>query len=307
MDDAVAQAVGLSKRFGRQVAVSNVDLVVPAGEFLALTGPNGAGKTTLLKLLLNLLRPDGGHSSILGCDSGSLSPTVLAQVGYVSEAQRWRRSLSVAAVLRYLRRLLASWDDELEQRLLGEFGLDPARRVGTLSRGEAAKLRMLGAIAYRPKLLIVDELFSGLDALTRDQLTESMIELTRQSGWTVLLTSHEMTELETLVDRVAFLNNGSLLLNERIDTLLARHRRVSVRSERNAIDVSHLPVDWRLDAHAGAHTEFLVSAYTSDATERKFAELFGSEAHIGVRALSLRDIFIEYAKQSESVRREEAA
>lgn len=199
----------LAKNYGKLGALHGLNLSMPEGSVFALVGASGAGKTTTLKILLNMLTPSRGRACVLGVDSRALRPCVLAQVGYVSENQILPQRLQVAQFFDYLRPCYRTWDLAYEQRLRTQLRLPPTRRVGELSHGMRLKLALACALAYRPRLLVLDEPFSGLDALTRDEMIRQFLHEPRDMS--ILVSSHELDEVERLATHVAFLDEGRLL------------------------------------------------------------------------------------------------
>jgi ABC-type multidrug transport system ATPase subunit len=170
----------LSKKYKNHGALRDLSLHVPEGSAFVVVGPNGAGKTTMIKILMNLLEATSGTAEIFGVDSRSLTPKELAQIGYVSENQELPGRLTVAEYLNYLRPFYSRWDKYLEAEILRQFRLPGDRRINELSHGMRVKLALTCALPYRPKLLVLDEPFSGLDPLVRDEfLTMSGNELQR--------------------------------------------------------------------------------------------------------------------------------
>jgi len=175
----VTQAIetfDLARHFGTTEAVNGLDLVVPQGSVFALIGPNGAGKTTTLKMLMNLVRPSSGRADVLGVDSERLGPREFQRIGYVSENQD-----------------LPDW---MTPRELCGFDLDMRQPIRRLSRGTRMKAALLASLAFRPELVVLDEPFSGLDPLVRDELTRGLLEASGPREWTVLLSSHDIEEVE---------------------------------------------------------------------------------------------------------------
>jgi ABC-type branched-subunit amino acid transport system ATPase component len=172
----------LTRRFGRTVALSDVTLAVPEGSICAVLGPNGAGKTTLLETLLNLLEPSAGSAQVLGCDSRRLGPAQFAQIGYVSENQRVDDRLRIGELLDVVRDLYPTWDRTLEAKLLRTFELPVDRRFKALSRGMRIRALFVVALAFRPKLLVLDEPFSGLDPVDARRSGDNG-DRPRAGGW----------------------------------------------------------------------------------------------------------------------------
>ena len=216
----------VAKRFGRFEAIDDLNLAVPEGSVFALIGPNGTGKTTTIRMLMNILHPDRGDITVLGTPSRNLGPGDFQRIGYVSESQRLPGGLTLEQYFAYLRSLYPAWDRGLEKELCAQFELPPSRRIRHLSHGMRLKTLLVGALAFRPKLLVLDEPLSGLDTLVRDEVVNGLLQ---QAGdTTILISSHELTEIESFTTHVAFMLNGRLFLQEAIEALQTRFRAVSV-------------------------------------------------------------------------------
>jgi ABC-2 type transport system ATP-binding protein len=226
-DEAVPAAIetlDLARRFRGIDAVSGLNLEVHAGSIFALVGPNGAGKTTTLKLLMNLLRPTRGRASVLGTDTRRLGPSELARIGYVSENQQLPDWMTPAQLLAYVRPFYPTWDDSLCRKLQTDMAIDLRKPLRVLSRGTRMKAALLASLAYRPELIILDEPFTGLDPLVRDELIRALLELTGEYRWTTLISSHDIDEVERLADTIAFIDNGRILFTESVQALINEHR-----------------------------------------------------------------------------------
>jgi ABC-2 type transport system ATP-binding protein len=290
MTHAIA-TTGLGKRFGRTRAVDDLTLAVPEGAIFALLGPNGAGKTTALRTIVNVHPPTAGSARVLGVDSRRLGPAELSRIGYVSEGQSLPDWMRVRRLLAFCRTLYPTWNDDFAARLLRQFDLPLDARVRQLSRGMRMKASLLISIAYRPRLLVLDEPFSGLDPLVRDELVCGVLELASQEGWTVLVSSHDVDEVERLADWVGVLNAGRLALAEPMATLQARFRRVYA-TVTGAGPADAAP-SWLDVERAGRQLSFVESAW-DDGSEGRLRERFGDAVEIA--PLSLREIFVALAK-----------
>ena len=164
----VLRTSDLSKHFRGTPVLSRLNLTVPAGSVYALVGPNGAGKTTCIQILMNLLRATSGRADVLGQDSRHLGPRAFAQIGYVSENQELPEWMTLEYFLAYLKPFYPTWDDARAAELLRQFDLPPARKLKDLSRGMKMKAALASSLAYRPPLIVLDEPFTGLDPLVRD-------------------------------------------------------------------------------------------------------------------------------------------
>ena len=184
----------LSKRFGRTPVLDRLTLEVTEGSVYALVGPNGAGKTTTIKILMNIIEPTAGRAEVLGADSRRLLPQHFAQIGYVSENQEMPDWMTVEYFLKYLMPFYPSWDEGRARGLLDQFSLPPSRKLRDLSRGMRMKAALVSSLAYRPRLLVLDEPFTGLDPLVRDELIEGLVESAEQT--TILISSHDLAEMD---------------------------------------------------------------------------------------------------------------
>jgi ABC-2 type transport system ATP-binding protein len=289
MTDVIA-AEALSAGYGSVEALSDLDLRVQSGRILAVLGPNGAGKTTTIKVIMNLLRPRRGRVRVLGVESTRLGPHILRRIGYVSADQRLPNEMSVRQLERYCRALYPTWDEGFATELRLQLGLDPSARLKHLSRGMRVKAALLVSLAYRPELLILDEPFAGLDPGARADLVRGVLAIAEQERWTVVLTSHEMEDVQQLADDIAFLDRGRLRLVEPSVTLLGRFRRIEVRLPNADAFPAATPPSWQHIEVAGRAARFIDSAY-EDATISRMRRLIpGAELHAA--PMSLRDIFL---------------
>lgn len=286
----------LTRRFRSTEAVHDLTMAVPTGSVFALLGSNGAGKTTTLKMLVNLLLPSAGTARVLGADSRRLGERELAQIGYVSEGQKPPEWMKVGQFLDYCRPFYPTWDQELERTLLTRFDLPADRKLQQLSRGMLMKAALLVSLAYRPRLLVLDEPFSGLDPVVRDDLTAGLLETVRQGETTVLVSSHDIEEVERLADHIALLEAGRLRLVETTEALLARFRRVEV--EMPAMPPGRLPESWLGWRQEGGRAVFVESAFQAARTERDCRERF-PEATVRAHPMTLREIFIALARSGQ--------
>ncbi len=183
----VLKTIELAKRFRGNTVLDGLNLTVPEGSLYGLVGPNGAGKTTTIKILMNIIQATGGRAEALGTDSRKLGPKEFAQIGYVSENQEMPEWMTVAYFLAYLRPFYPTWDEIREKELLRQFELPLDRKLKHLSRGMRMKAALASSLAYRPKLIVLDEPFTGLDPLVRDEFIQGLLE--NAEGTTMLISS----------------------------------------------------------------------------------------------------------------------
>jgi ABC-2 type transport system ATP-binding protein len=201
---------GLSKRFGGVQALEGLDLEVARGEVFGYLGPNGAGKTTTIRLLLGMLRPTLGRAEVFGLDAQKDTVAAHRRLAYVGgETSLWP-SLNGAETLHLLGRVQGRTDRAYQEELIGRFAFDPSRKVRGYSKGNRQKLALIAGLASRADLLLLDEPTSGLDPLMEREFRRCVTEA-RAAGQTVFLSSHILSEVEALCDRVAILRSGRLV------------------------------------------------------------------------------------------------
>jgi ABC-2 type transport system ATP-binding protein len=201
---------GLTKHYGDIVALEHLDLSVAQGEVLGFLGPNGAGKTTTIRLLLGLIRPTSGRGEIFGLDCERQLVEAHRRLAFVAgEANLWP-SLTGAETLQLLGRVQGQVDVAYRDELIDRFDFDPTKKVRAYSKGNRQKIILIAALMARPELLLLDEPTTGLDPLMEQAFRRSIREA-RERGQTVFLSSHIMSEVEALCDRVAILKEGKLV------------------------------------------------------------------------------------------------
>ena len=217
-------AHGLSKRFGRKVALDAVDLAVPAGSVTALVGPNGAGKTTLIRVCMAFERPNSGGVEVDGVDPWKHRSEALRRVGYVPQTPAVYRGLSVEDHLSMARSLHSGFDASYARRRLEQLGIPLDQRADTLSGGQAAQLGLAVALGTRAKVLLLDEPLANLDPLARREFIQVLLDAVRSDGSTALLSSHIVTDVEDACDRLVILGGGKIRLDCPLEEARQTHR-----------------------------------------------------------------------------------
>jgi ABC-2 type transport system ATP-binding protein len=292
------QVEALTRKFGRTLALDNVDLAVPEGAIYALVGANGAGKTTMIKLMMNILRPTSGRARVLNVDSHDLAGKLFTRIGYVSENQELPEWMTVGGMLDYLRPFYPQWDRGLEEQLVRQFDLPLKRKLKHLSRGMKMKAAFAGSLAYRPAMIVLDEPFSGLDPLVRDELIEGLLD--RAPETTIFLSSHDLAEIESFSSHVGYLENGRLLFSDEMSVLSDRFREVTVTLNGSASLPQAPPAVWLQPEVADSVVRFVHSDCQGDATARELAARFPKARDISMTPMSLRAIFLAVAKSGRS-------
>jgi ABC-2 type transport system ATP-binding protein len=296
---AVIEVSNVTYRYGGTIALRDFSLAVPQGALYALLGPNGSGKTTLMQLLMGLRRVQSGRVSMLGVESPALTMRDRASIGYIAEGQPLPGWMRLEQLEAYLAPLYPTWDQALARDLRERFDLDPHRKIKTLSRGEHMKAALLCALASRPRLLLMDEPFTGMDALVKDELVQGLLESAGSEGWSVLICSHDLEELEMLADWVGFISNGEMLLSEPMESLRERFQRVEILLEgENTSSAGIVPVEWLNVAQLGPRLSFISSQSGADALERELRARYPTARRVDVSRATLREIFVALAKRT---------
>ena len=301
----IVETRDLCKSWGRVEVLKHVDLQVPEGSAFALVGTNGAGKTTTLRTLVNILQPDSGRATVLGADSRALAARDFMRIGYVSENQELPERLSIAQYFDYLRALYPNWDRGLENLLRRRMELPPDRKLGKLSHGMRMKTVLVAGLAFRPKLLILDEPLSGMDTLTRDEVVDGLLEQAAET--TILISSHELAEIENFTSHIAFMDKGSLYFQESIESLRGRFREVRVTLSSRRELPADCPRSW-LSPQLGGHSlSFIDSQFAGhEGLSQALAGHFGA-VQLEAEPMTLREISKVLIRNARSARRESTA
>ena len=211
----------LTKRYGKDRGAEDITFNVYAGEVFGFLGPNGAGKSTVMRTMLGLIEATSGSSYILGRDSLNHNSALMADIGYLPGALALYKNLTGREYLKYIARLRkVNCDSEVES-LAGRLKLDLDKHIHDLSKGDRQKVGVIQAFMHQPKVLILDEPTSGLDPLIQREF-EAILDEVKERGAAVLLSSHVLSEVEHLADRIAVISEGRIVLNEDIATLKAK-------------------------------------------------------------------------------------
>jgi ABC-2 type transport system ATP-binding protein len=213
---------GLGKKYRRNWALKDCSLAVPEGRVVALVGPNGAGKTTLLHLVVGLLAADQGDVTVLGSPAGTVE--TLPRVAFLPQDKPLYDGFSVAEMLRFGERMNPGWDQDAAIRRLAALDIPLDRKVGKLSGGQQAQVALTVALAKRPELLVLDEPLANLDPLARHEVMRGLMAAVAESGMTVMLSSHVVSDLVDTCDWLVVLNGGRVQVSGDIEDLLAGHR-----------------------------------------------------------------------------------
>lgn len=278
MSNAVA-AAGLTKRFGKVLALDDLTLDIPEGSIFGVIGPNGAGKTTLVRLLVDILRPTSGHVEVLGLDPRVGGPALRARVGYLPGEFHSSSRLSGIAHLRFWASLSPRNGTLQRAREFAErLHLDLSRPAGKLSKGNRQKLGVIQAFMHRPDLLILDEPTSGLDPLVQQAFLQ-MVRDARDDGATVFLSSHILSEVEQVADEAAILRAGRVVrqapITELHETAVRRLRAVIRAPSLADVEASAERRGLELDVEAGGDGQVRIAGLVEGRADEVVALLAG--------------------------------
>jgi len=279
------------KSFDGRPVLEGLSFQVRPGEVYALLGRNGAGKTTALRVLLGFLAADSGRATILGADSAELTPSLRERIGYVSEGHVLYKWMRVREVLSFEDGTRSRFDLARARHDVARLGLRPDQKVGKLSRGQRAQLALCVAVATSPDVLVLDDPAMGLDAVMRREFLEAMIEVIGEGERGVLFSSHILSDVERIADRVGLLAGGRLIVDATLVDLKRRvqKRRVRLNSSR-APDLQGLLRARRVE---GGFELLLL-----DQDELRLAELAAAVEVVGEPEVpSLEDLFLDLAAE----------
>ncbi len=221
---------GLTCRRGGRAVLDRVSMTVPAGSVLGLLGKNGTGKTTLLGCALGLVRPDAGSALVLGEPAAGLSAGAKARLGFVPQEVALYPWMTAGQMLEYTSAFYPRWSGPLVRRLLADWDVRPSDRIGRMSLGTRQKLAIIQQLAHEPDLLVLDEPAASLDPAARRAFLRAVLEVTADGNRTVVFSTHIMSDLERVADRVAILGGGRVLFDGELDVLKDSVKRLHVHA-----------------------------------------------------------------------------
>ena len=224
---------GVSKQYD-DFALHGIDLDLPAGQVMGLVGVNGAGKSTLLRLLMGLIRPDGGEVEVLGQRLPQAQVAVKRDVGYASDDMRLYRGQSLRWHMDFIARIYPGWDENYAQDLLKRFDLKPQQKLGGFSHGQRVKALLLLVFARHPRLLLLDEPTTGLDPIARGEVLEALADVLRDEQRSVLFSSHNTADIEQIADSITFIHGGGIVASRDKESFLDSWRRILCQGQLSA-------------------------------------------------------------------------
>jgi ABC-2 type transport system ATP-binding protein len=272
--------------------LAGVSFEVAAGEVVSLLGRNGAGKTTLIHIIMGMLAPQAGSVRVLGRDPRVDPLEVKRRVGFVSEEQILPPFLRVTEVIDLHRGLFPSWDDQLAGELADRFAIPLRARVKTLSKGQARQVALLCAVCRRPELLLLDEPAGWLDPVARRELLVPAIQLLNATGTTILFSSHYMSDVERLANRIVMLHQARVLVDSALDQLQEKHSLALVSYDTGVSRKQLLALDACIGVRERSDALHAVLRLDPQASAALLAEELGIDSS-HCRSVGLEEMFIE--------------
>ncbi len=230
MNDFVIEMNDVHKSYKRTKALAGFDLQVPTGSIYGFLGPNGAGKTTAIKLLMGMLKANGGEARVFGLNTSDPTGSVEARkrVGFVAEEKELYPYMTVEQIIRFTRPFYPGWREDLEKRYLKLFDLPANRKIPKLSKGMRSKLMLLLAMARGADLLILDEPMEGLDPAANEDVLRELVELSAAEGTTIFFSSHQIADVEQISDHICIIDQGTSRVSGALDDMKANYRKVQI-------------------------------------------------------------------------------
>jgi ABC-2 type transport system ATP-binding protein len=289
MTSTTVAASNLSKSFGQKQVLQDISFGVSPGDVIGVLGKNGAGKTTLLELMLGFTSPTAGTVSVFGHESYRLPGNAKARVGFVPQQDELLDQLNVADQLRVIASFYPRWDSALIERLCNEWGVNANARIKSMSVGERQKLSILLAFGHQPDLLILDEPVASLDPIARRQFLEQLLTLSTDEQRAIVFSSHIVSDIERLANRIWILKEGRLDWQGDLDSLKESIVRLHIRGSGAELPEFRIPgvLHVRRD---GAFATAVVRDWTAEAQD---ALEKGASVQVEVETLGLEEIFVE--------------
>ncbi len=286
---------GMTVRYGKRTAVDGVTLSIPRGAVYALLGRNGAGKSSLVRCMLGQQKPARGTTMLLGDDVWTHRAALMDRVGVVGEEADAPPDMTVAQIAEFSSRVYSRWEQSAVDDRLKRFGIRADTKYGALSKGQKKQVAVALALAMSPELLVLDDPTLGLDVVARKSLYEEVIGELADRGITVFITTHDLAAVETIADRIGIIKEGRLVLDEELETMKSRFRRIRFAAQAPVFGAGTLLA--ASVRHWGSGTEAVVMNYDDVAFER-----FRNETNVAtadVTAITLEEIFLAVAGETE--------
>lgn len=285
------------RSFGSKEVLKGIGLQVKQGDVVGLLGRNGAGKTTLLKLVMGLLAPHKGEIEVFGLDPRKKPVEVKQRIGYVAESQALPQFLKVKEVLELYRGLYPKWDVKFAHDLASRFELPSSGKIKDLSRGQARQVALLCAVSHRPELLILDEPAGGLDPAARRDFLETSIELLNEEGTTIIFSSHHMTDVERMANRLVMVHENEKWIDSDLDDIREGYCLAQIPNDQKFESEKILGNSNCICVHQRGPVLHAVFELDPESCQRTLTNEFKIE-NSQCRTINLEEMFIELVRRS---------
>jgi ABC-2 type transport system ATP-binding protein len=299
MGDSVAVRFdAMTKTYSGATVVDGLSLAIPKGIVYGLIGPNGAGKSTSLKTLMGLVKPSRGSVQLFGRELSELRASrdyerVRQRIGFVPEIHNVYRWMRVSEAIQFVKSFYPHWNDGIAADLMELFELDPKKNIKKLSKGMVAKLSLLLAVSHEPDLLVLDEPTSGLDPMVREEFLHGILRSIGENERTVIFSSHSISDVQRLADRVGVLRKGKLVLDQPVEDVLMQTKRLRAVFPSTA-KAGWMPTTTVWQQAGDREWELTVSNFTSDMLDE--FKTRNECPNVEVQDLSLEEIFKDFVR-----------
>jgi ABC-2 type transport system ATP-binding protein len=287
-EKVIVQIHNLSKRFGKTLALDNINLEIFRGQIIGLLGANGCGKSTLLRHIIGLYLADSGTCETFGTNADNLSPSELAKIGYVHQEGELLGWMTAGQLIRYVAAYYKNWNHQLEEKYIEDFAIPLKTRVAGLSPGQRQQLAILLAIGFEPELLILDEPASGLDPLARSQFLDLLLHIIQDENRTIIISSHILSDVEKVIDHTIIMKNGKIIRNCALDALQEEFLQFSLTSLNGRLP-ANLPFENIVSCQKNENKAVILIQNNTEKQLTNIAKDLNCE--IQIRTLSLEDLY----------------
>ncbi len=284
----VIKISNLSKDFKSNHALLDINLEITPGSVVGVLGPNGCGKTTIFKHIIGLLQPSRGGVETFGTNAAHLAPSQLEKIGYVSQQSELLDWLTVRETVDFTQAHYPNWDKDLAKRLLDDFKLNDNSNVGSLSVGQKQRLSIVLGVSHRPELLILDEPAASLDPVVRQDFLDLLMELIQEPNRTILISSHILTDVQKIIDKVLIIDEGMVHCFQDLDDLREEYFSVTLRSLSGVLKTDIQLTGLKHLDHQGASA--MVKLHNPDAEQVK-REVADLNCQAKISRLEFEDIY----------------
>lgn len=296
MSDPVISAQHVCRRFGKIQAVDDVSLEVQSGSIFGLLGTNGAGKTTLIRMLMGHLYPDSGELQVFDSHPRQHDAATLQKVAFVSDHMQLPARMCLRDVMKLNRQFFPNWNEEFAFDMARQFDIDITAKISRMSLGQRRGAVLLQAICQGAELLVLDEPLSGLDAINRRKCLDILLAASVEHGQTLLVSSHLLHDVERIVDTIAVMNRGRMVLTGNLEQLKTGLRRIRIDGELPPEGLDAPRIGLRvLKQEVENHLTDLIVDRFDEVSQQALNGMFGSR--VCIEHLNLEDIFVELSDQ----------